>query len=75
MITSAKNYTKKPPKNGQTEPQDKWEKQSYIDKITQRSIHIHTHKKIKRKKEIYIFKKKEESKHINNLPVIISSKY
>ena len=59
MITSAKNYTeekiyikqKNPKKqnNGQIEPLDKRQKQSYTAKITQRSIHIHSHKKIKRK--------------------------
>ena len=34
---------------------DKWYKQSYTDKITQRSIRIHTHKKRKRKLYIYIY--------------------
>ena len=56
MITSAKKYTKKTPRNGQSEPWDKWQKPSYADKITQSSIHIHTHKKRKRKKNIYIYK-------------------
>ena len=48
MIISATNYTRK--KKRQTEPSDRWLKQSYTDKITQRSIHIHTHKKRKRRK-------------------------
>ena len=72
MITSAKNYTKrekkKTPKNknGPTEPQDKWWKQSHTDKITQRSIYIHTQKKRKRKKiYICIYIKKEESNQMN----------
>ena len=62
MVTSAKNYTKKNKnKNGQMEPQDKWKKQSYTDKITQRSIHIHIHKKRKRKnKQINIYIKGRE---------------
>ena len=39
-------------------------KANYTDKITQRSIHIHTHKKVKKEKnKIYI--KKEESNQIN----------
>ena len=58
MITSAKNYTKTNKQTkGQREPQDKWQKQSYTDKITQRSIHIHAHKKRKRLK-IYMYLKK-----------------
>ena len=69
MITSTKNYTKKkiekqqknPPK-AQSEPQDKWQKQSYTDKITQRSIHIHTHKKRKKQEKN---KKKRATKSIN----------
>ena len=73
MITSSKNYTKKNPKqNGQSEPLDRWQKQSYTDKITQRSIHIHTQKKRERKKEkkkiyIYIYNKKRKraTKSIN----------
>ena len=40
------------------------EKQSYTDKITHRTIHIHTHKKIKRKKNIYIIAPKV---HLFNL--------
>ena len=70
MITRAKNNTKKQTNKkeikttGQSEPQDKWQKQRYTDKITQSSIHIHTHKKRKRK-NIYIKKKKEESNQIN----------
>ena len=63
MITSAKNYTKKTKKqkkDRQTVPQDKWWKQSYTDKITQRSIHIHTDKKRKRKKKSIYQKKKGE---------------
>ena len=63
MTTSTKNYTKKTQKNGQSEPQDKWQKQSYTDKITQRSIHIDT--KGKREKYIYKKKRKEESNQIN----------
>ena len=61
MITSSKNYTRKKKKqhtkSRQSEPQDKWQKQSYTDKMTQRNIHIHTYKKRKRekkKKNIYI---------------------
>ena len=55
MITSAKIDTKDKQKNRQSEPQDKWQKQSYTDKITPRSIYIHTHKKRKWKKYIYIY--------------------
>ena len=51
MIRSAKNYTKK--KKERQNPRTNGKKQSYTDKITQRSIYIHTHKKRKRKK-IYI---------------------
>ena len=58
MITSAESYTKKQnktkEKNGQTEPQHKCQKQSYTDKITERSIHIHTHKEKNGKIYIYI---------------------
>ena len=40
--------------------------QTYTDKITQRSIPIHDHKKIKRKICIYIYKKrKRATKSIN----------
>ena len=62
MITIDKNYTKKPHKK-QSVPHDKWQKQSYADKITLRSIRIHTHKKKKEKKIIYIHK--EESNQIS----------
>ena len=65
MVMSAKSYIKKnknknKTKIRQTEPQDKWLKQSYTDKITQRRIHIHTHKKRKRKKKNLYLKKKQE---------------
>ena len=57
MNTSAKNYTKKQ----RTKKKTKWTvrtlgqmgKANYTDKITQRSLHIHTQKKRKMKK-IYI---------------------
>ena len=55
MITSTKcilkNRKTSKQKYQQSEPQDKWQNQSYTDKITQRSIHIHAYKKRKRKKK------------------------
>ena len=51
MITGAKNYTKK--KKDRSLGQ--MVKQSYTDKVIQRSIHIHTQKKRKRKLYIYIY--------------------
>ena len=54
MITITKNYTKKKRIQQTVRTLDKWPKQSYTGKITQRSIHINTHKKRKRKIYIYI---------------------
>ena len=62
MITSAKNYTKNKKtdkKNGQSEPQDKWQKQSSTDKITKKHTHTHSQKE-KKEKNIYIIKKGRE---------------
>ena len=60
MITSAKNYTKNTKqnktKNGQSELQDKWQKQSYTDKNHTKK-HTHTHSQ-KEKKEKYVYIKK-----------------
>ena len=52
MITLTKNYTKKKEKDRPYPyPRKDGKKQSYSDKITQRSIHINTQKKRKRKKK------------------------
>ena len=53
MIASTKNYTKKKKPDRQN-PRTNGKSKAMQTKITQRSIHIPTHKKRKRKK-IYIF--------------------
>ena len=58
MIISAKNYTKRKKLKKKTKQTDRtlgqMVKESNRDKITHRSIHIHTHKTRKREKYIYI---------------------
>ena len=54
MITSTKNFTKRKKKRTDR-TLGQMVKQSYTDIITQRSIHIHTHKRRKGKKKIYIY--------------------
>ena len=63
MTTSAKNYTKK--KKGQTEPQDKWLKQSYTDKITKEAYTLTKTEKGKKYIDLYIKKRKSATKSIN----------
>ena len=58
MITSAKSYTKQTNKQKQTD-RTLGQKERYTDNITQKSIHIHTHKKRKRK-NIYIKKGRKQ---------------
>ena len=53
MITSAKNYTKKNPQKRTDRTLGQMVKAKLTDNITHRSIHIHTHKKRKRGKNIY----------------------
>ena len=63
LKTKLKN--RKKTKNGQSEPEDKWQKQSYTDKITQEA---HTYTLTKREKEkiyIYLYKRRA-TKSINN---------
>ena len=67
MITSAKNYTKKKErKTDRQNPRTNGKSKTIQTKITQGSIHIHTYKKRKWKKHIYILKKRKRStKSIN----------
>ena len=71
MITRAKNYTKK--KNGQTKPQDKWQKKPIRAKSHKVAYTFTVTKREKGKKYIYI--KTEQPNQQTNLPMVISSKY
>ena len=62
MITSTKNYIKK--KTDKQNPRTNGKSKAIQKKITHRSIDIHTHKKRKREKYIYVIAPKV---HLLNL--------
>ena len=54
MITSAKSYTKSKKKKDSLNPRTNGKSKAIQTIITERSLHIHTPKKRKRNKNIYI---------------------
>ena len=65
MITSAKQYTKKTNKNGQTEPQDKWQNKA-IQRKSHKEAYTYTLTKREKGKNIYIYKnRRRAAKSIN----------
>ena len=57
MITSTKSTLKRKKHNRQSEPQNKWQKQSYTDKNhTKKQAQTHSQKEKKEKIYTYIYK-------------------